>query len=41
MAINGAHEDPFAAILPMYEDNGVPRADLERVLELTIASSRL
>ncbi|MBR0927602.1 CHAT domain-containing protein [Bradyrhizobium diazoefficiens] len=38
-AINGEHEDPFAAILQMYEESGVPRADLDRVFELTIANS--
>lgn len=38
-AINGEHEDPFAAILKMYEENGVPRDDLDRVFELAIANS--
>jgi len=38
-AINGEHEDPFAAILQMYEGSGVPRAGLDRVFELTIANS--
>lgn len=38
-AINGEHEDPFAAIFQMYEESGVPRAELKRVSELTIAGS--
>ncbi|WP_183232474.1 CHAT domain-containing protein [Bradyrhizobium sp. SBR1B] len=38
-AINGEHEDPFATILQMYEESGVPRGDLDRVFELTIANS--
>jgi len=38
-AINGEHEDPFVAILQMYEESGVPRGDLDRLFELTIANS--
>lgn len=40
-AINGEHEDPFSAILQMYEESGVPRVDLDRVFELTIANSSI
>ncbi|WP_274629019.1 hypothetical protein [Arvimicrobium flavum] len=38
-AINGNHAAPFAEILRMYEESGVPKADLERILELAIANS--
>ena len=39
MAINGEHADPFAEILKMYEENGVPKADLARIFEMQIANS--
>lgn len=39
MAINAGHPDPFAEILDMSEGAGVPRTDLNRIFELTIASS--
>lgn len=38
-AINGDHAEPFAEIRKMYEERGVPRADLERIFRLVIANS--
>lgn len=38
-AINGDHADPFAEILSMYEECGIPRGELERIFKLAIANS--
>jgi hypothetical protein len=38
-AINSGRSDPFSDILSMYEERGVARADLLRLLEVVIANS--